>query len=134
MTRSATAVCPVGLVVYALFYFMGVEILRAPLAHQRRIPMADGWQKAWYVPAMKIPIDAAGRLVIPKALRDAAGIVPGGAVVATVRDGRIELEAPPAEVRLEKHGRVLVAVHEPCTPTLTTEDVQATIDRLRAER
>jgi AbrB family looped-hinge helix DNA binding protein len=83
---------------------------------------------------MRIPIDAAGRLVIPKALRDAAGIVPGGAVEATVRDGRIELEAPPAEVRLERHGRVWVAVHEPGTPTLTTDDVQATIDRLRAER
>jgi len=83
---------------------------------------------------MRISIDAAGRLVIPKALRDAAGIVPGTSVVATVRDGRIELEAPPAEVRLEKRGCVLVAVHEPGTPTLTAEDVQATIDRLRAER
>jgi AbrB family looped-hinge helix DNA binding protein len=83
---------------------------------------------------MRISIDAAGRLVIPKALRAAAGIVPGTSVVATVRDGRIELEAPPAEVRLEKRGGVLVAVHEPGTPTLTADDVQATIDRLRAER
>ncbi|MBW6456544.1 MAG: hypothetical protein K0A98_11740 [Trueperaceae bacterium] len=83
---------------------------------------------------MRIPIDAAGRLVIPKALRDAAGIVPGGVVEATVRDGRIELEAPPAEVRLERRGRIVVAVHERGTPALTTEDVQATIERLRAER
>lgn len=83
---------------------------------------------------MRIPIDAAGRLVIPKALRDAAGIVPGGVVEATLRDGRIELAAPSAEVRLEKRGRIVVAVHEPGTPTLTTEDVQATIDRLRDER
>ena len=72
--------------------------------------------------------------MIPKALRDAAGFDPGAVVEATVRDGRIELEALPAELRLEKHGRVLVAVHEFGTPTLTTEDVQATIDRLHSER
>lgn len=83
---------------------------------------------------MRIPIDAAGRLVIPKALRDAAGIVPGGVVEATLRDGRIELAAPPVEVRLERRGRIVVAVHEPGTPALTTEDVQVTIDRLRDER
>jgi AbrB family looped-hinge helix DNA binding protein len=96
--------------------------------------MASRYQRQWYSLAMRIPIDAAGRLVIPKALRDAAGIVPGGVVEATLRDGRIELEAPPAEVRLEKRDRIVVAVHEPGTPTLTTEDVQATIDRLRDER
>lgn len=105
-----------------------------PPANQPDGAPADGRQRQWYAHAMRIPIDAAGRLVIPKALRDAAGIVPGGAVEATVRDGRIELEAPPAEVRLEKRGAVLVVVHEPGTPTLTTEDVQAMIDRLRAER
>ncbi|MFO8149310.1 MAG: hypothetical protein R6T93_03350 [Trueperaceae bacterium] len=83
---------------------------------------------------MRIPIDAAGRLVIPKALRDAAGIVPGGTVEATLRDGRIELEVPPAEVRLERHGHVWVARPDAPTPTLRTADVQATIDALRAER
>jgi len=98
------------------------------------VRMVRGYQHGWYAYAMRIPIDAAGRLVVPKALRDAAGIVPGGFVEATVRDGRIELVAPLADVRLEKHGRVWVAVHEPGTPPLTAEDVQATIDRLRAER
>ncbi len=83
---------------------------------------------------MRIPIDAAGRVVIPKALRDAAGIVPGGTVEATLRDGRIELEVPPAEVRLERHGHVWVARPDAPTPTLRTADVQATIDALRAER
>ena len=83
---------------------------------------------------MRIPIDAAGRLVIPKALRDAAGIVPGETVEATVRDGRIELEVPPAEVRIERHGHVWVALPDAPTPPLRTADVQATLDALRAER
>jgi AbrB family looped-hinge helix DNA binding protein len=34
---------------------------------------------------MKVPIDRAGRLVIPKALRDEVGLVPGD--VELVRDG-----------------------------------------------
>jgi AbrB family looped-hinge helix DNA binding protein len=83
---------------------------------------------------MRITIDSAGRLVIPKVLREAAGIMPGGTVEATVRDGRIELEVPSAEVRLERHGRVWVALPEAPTPPLRSADVQATLDALRAER
>ena len=83
---------------------------------------------------MRITIDSAGRLVIPKGLRDAAGIVPGGAVEATLRDGRIELEVPPADVRLERHGHVWVARPDAPTPPLRSVDVQATLDALRAER
>lgn len=83
---------------------------------------------------MRIPIDSAGRLVIPKALRDSIGIVPGGAVEATLRDGRIELEVPPAEVRVERQGRVWVALPNAPTPPLRSEDVQATLEALRTER
>lgn len=83
---------------------------------------------------MRIPIDSAGRLVIPKALRAAVGIVPGGTVEATVRDGRIEIEVPPAEVRLERRGQVWVALPDASTPPLRAADVQATLDALRAER
>jgi AbrB family looped-hinge helix DNA binding protein len=89
---------------------------------------------AWYYPAMRITIDTSGRLVIPKALRDAAGIVPGGTVEATVRDGRIELESPPADVRVERQGHVWVALPDAPTRPLRSADVQATLDALRAER
>ncbi len=82
---------------------------------------------------MRITVDAAGRLVIPKVLRDAAGIVPGGTVEATVRDGRIELEVPPADVRLERRGHVWVALPEAATPPLRSTHVQATLDALRGE-
>jgi len=83
---------------------------------------------------MRLRIDPSGRVLIPKALRDAAGFGAGAVVDATVRDGRIELEVPPAEVRLERRGRVVVAVPECEVPTLRTEDVQATVDALRAGR
>ncbi len=83
---------------------------------------------------MRITIDAAGRLVIPKALRDAVGLVPGGTVEATLRDGRIELEVPPAEVRVERQGHVWVALADAATPPLRSDDVQATVHALRTER
>jgi len=64
--------------------------------------------------------------------------VPGGTVEATLRDGRIELEVPAAEVRLERHGRAWVAPPdappEALTPPLRTADVQSTGDALRTER
>lgn len=83
---------------------------------------------------MRITIDAAGRIVIPKALRDAIGIPPGGTLVATLRHGRIELEVPPVEVRVERRGRVWIALPDAPTPPLRTADVQATLDTLRTER
>jgi AbrB family looped-hinge helix DNA binding protein len=55
---------------------------------------------------MKATIDKAGRLVIPKALRDSLGIVPGE--VEVVPDGaglRIE---PPADDQLEDEDGLLV--------------------------
>ncbi|MDF1521399.1 MAG: AbrB/MazE/SpoVT family DNA-binding domain-containing protein [Trueperaceae bacterium] len=83
---------------------------------------------------MKVTIDAAGRLVLPKAFREAIGIAGGAAVEVTLRDGRIEIEVPPAEVRLEKHGDVVVAVPAHDVPPLRTDAVRATQDAVRAER
>ena len=100
----------------------------------RRLVPGCECQRAWYSHTMRITIDAAGRLVIPKALRDAIGIVPGGTVEATLRDGRIELEVPPAEVRLERRGQVWVAEPEAATPPLRAADVQAVVEALRSER
>lgn len=83
---------------------------------------------------MTITIDNAGRLVIPKALRDAAGIRPGQPLEARLRDGRIEIE--PASIAVELVERLGVLVAEPLeeAPVLTVDAVNATLDRLRAER
>jgi hypothetical protein len=50
------------------------------------------------------------------------------------RDGRIEIEPAPIPVRLERRGRLLVAVPEDEAPVLTAEMVEATREALRAER
>ncbi len=82
---------------------------------------------------MKITIDRAGRVVLPKALRDAVGISESATLEATVRDGRIEIEVPPAEVRLEQRGDVLVAVPAQDVPPLRADAVRATLDSVRAD-
>lgn len=82
---------------------------------------------------MKVTVDAAGRLVLPKTLREAVGIDGGATVEVKLRDGHIEIEVPPAEVRLEQHGDVLVAVPAGPVPPLRTDAVRMTLDAIRAE-
>jgi AbrB family looped-hinge helix DNA binding protein len=80
---------------------------------------------------MKTTIDRAGRLVVPKKIREAAGILPGSELTIRVVDGRIEIEPAPLEVRLVKQGSLTVALpRKPVTP-LTPETVGQTLDRLR---
>jgi AbrB family looped-hinge helix DNA binding protein len=89
----------------------------------------------WYSQTMKVTIDRAGRVVLPKALRDAVGIAEGATLEVTVRDGRIiEIEVPPAEVRLEQHGDVVVAVPVEKVPPLSATAVRATLASVRTDR
>ncbi len=83
---------------------------------------------------MPITIDAAGRIVIPKAVREAAGIRPGMPLEARFHDGRIEIEPAPAKVEIVDRGGVSVAVYDEGTPILRAEDVSTTLDDLRKER
>ena len=53
---------------------------------------------------MKAAMDAAGRVVIPKALRQALGFRPGQALEARATDGRLELEIAPTPMKLKKRG------------------------------
>jgi AbrB family looped-hinge helix DNA binding protein len=81
---------------------------------------------------MTTTIDQAGRLVIPKPVRDAAGILPGVPVEIRFRDGRIEIEPAPIPVRIEARGRVAVAVAE--GPPIAAAVVEGVRGRLRRER
>ncbi len=80
---------------------------------------------------MKTTIDRAGRLVVPKKIREAAGIVPGSELTIRVADGRIEIEPAPLEVRLVKHGSLTVAVPRKRVTPLTPEVVGQTLNHLR---
>ena len=59
---------------------------------------------------MRTTIDAAGRLVVPKSLRDQLGFVAGTELELQAVDGRLEV-AVPSRVRLENgpHGTRFVA-------------------------
>ena len=83
---------------------------------------------------MVITIDAAGRIVIPKALRVAAGIKRGMPLEAHFREGRIEIEPAPLNVELPEKQGIQVAVPLEVVAALTSEDVEDTVATLRAYR
>lgn len=58
---------------------------------------------------MNATMDAAGRLVIPRAIRREAALEPGVALEVRWRDGIIELEPKPLPVTVARKGRLLVA-------------------------
>jgi AbrB family looped-hinge helix DNA binding protein len=80
---------------------------------------------------MKAAMDAAGRIVVPKALRLALGLVPGQALEMRARDGRLEIDVAPTPMRLVKKGKSVVAMPEAALPVLTAEHVRDTLERVR---
>jgi AbrB family looped-hinge helix DNA binding protein len=82
---------------------------------------------------MNVTIDSAGRLVVPKAIRDEAELRPNIPLTIRCRDGRIEIEPAARQVTRVKKGRVAVAVAE-SAPSLSAETVRRTQQRLRGRR
>jgi AbrB family looped-hinge helix DNA binding protein len=80
---------------------------------------------------MKTAIDSAGRVVIPKALRDALGLAPGQPLDIVSRDGRLEIVPEPTPMRLVDEGEGVVAVAEVEIPPLTGDLVRETLEQVR---
>lgn len=80
---------------------------------------------------MRTTIDGAGRIVVPKALRDRLGLTGGAEVEVVERDGHLEVVPTPTPVRLVDRGQGLVAVTDEPLPPLTDDDVRAAIERVR---
>lgn len=80
---------------------------------------------------MRTTIDAAGRIVVPKAVRDALGLGAGQELEITARDGRIEVDVPPVVMHLEERGGLLVAVPDEPLPVLTARQVREALERTR---
>ena len=80
---------------------------------------------------MRTTIDRAGRVVVPKAVRDALGLEDGTPLEIEVRDGAVVLEPPATAVKLVRRGRGVVAEPAGKLPRLTTEQVRAALEGSR---
>ena len=80
---------------------------------------------------MRVAIDAVGRLVVPKSLRDELGLGGPTELDIVARDGVLELTVAdsPAHVE-ERDGTPVIALAEPPEP-LTEETARAAIDSVR---
>jgi len=77
---------------------------------------------------MQTTIDGAGRIVVPKAIRDALGLAAGTVLEIADRDGSVVIEVAPVEKRLVKRGRGLVVEPAAQLPVLTAEAVRRTLE------
>lgn len=80
---------------------------------------------------MLATIDSAGRIVVPKRLREELGLTPGQQLELTAADGRLEIEPVATPMRLERKGGRLAAVTEQQMPVLTSELVRETLEKVR---
>ena len=80
---------------------------------------------------MRTSVDAAGRIVIPKDLRERLGIRRGRALEIRERDGRIEIEPAPTSMTLVRRSGGVVAVPGAEAPPLTDDIVRDTLERTR---
>jgi AbrB family looped-hinge helix DNA binding protein len=80
---------------------------------------------------MKTTIDAAGRVVIPRAARDAAHLVAGTELDVRVENGVVRLEPAVKPARLIKRGGLVVAHMTEPFPPLKLQEVNETLDEVR---
>lgn len=80
---------------------------------------------------MRATIDSAGRIVVPKPLRDELGLQPGQVLELEVSDGRLQVEVAPVDIRLVRRRNGPVAVPDEKLPTLTADIVRQTLERIR---
>ncbi|MEK7407003.1 MAG: AbrB/MazE/SpoVT family DNA-binding domain-containing protein [Acidobacteriota bacterium] len=83
---------------------------------------------------METTIDRAGRVVIPKAVREQAGLCPGQPLRVEWRDGKVGLEPVRQEPKLVRRGKRYVLAAPPGTPPLGEDTVRRVIEEIREER
>jgi len=81
--------------------------------------------------AIEITMDGSGRLVLPKAVREQAGLLPEIPLSVSVADGRVLIEPAPRAVRIVRKGRLRVAVPLEASEPLTEETVRRVRDAVR---
>ena len=79
-------------------------------------------------------MDSAGRLVLPKEIRDEARLEAGMPLRIVCHDGRVEIEPLPREVRIVRKGRLRVAVPVEKGDALGNATVRETVKSVRGRR
>lgn len=82
-------------------------------------------------PPMQITVDAAGRVVIPKQIRDRLGLGPGSALELDEWGDHLELRPAGRDVWIDRSGDRPVARTTADAPGLSGQDVRELTDRLR---
>jgi len=80
---------------------------------------------------MNTTMDAGGRVVIPKRLRDLAGLTPGCSLRVEFREGRVQIEPATKPVKVVRKGSSYVLRAPRGTPPLTVEQVNDILNRVR---
>jgi AbrB family looped-hinge helix DNA binding protein len=80
---------------------------------------------------MRASVDAAGRILIPRDMRERLGIRRGRPLEIRERDGRIEIEPTSTSMTLVRRSGGAVAVPGEKLPPLTDELVRDTLERTR---
>lgn len=80
---------------------------------------------------MTSTIDGAGRVVIPKSVREAMGLTPGTPIDIRFADGRIEIEFAPLEVDIVREGRFPTVVPREPVPPMSDDDLRDALEAVR---
>lgn len=80
---------------------------------------------------MRTTIDTAGRVVIPKALRDAIGLGDGGDIDIELVDGGLLVAPPTVRKHIEERDGRAIIVAEENVPPLSEEVVRDVRDAIR---
>lgn len=85
----------------------------------------------WYGQTMLATIDAGGRIVVPKDIRERLGLRPGSMVDLAEVDGHLEVAPAVTPMHLEERDGVIVAVAETSLPPLSADQVRAVVEATR---
>ena len=80
---------------------------------------------------MRTTIDGAGRVVIPKPVREQAGLMAGTELDIEFRDGRIEIEPAAVPMSLKRGASSATVEAEAEMPTLTSTEVRNVLENIR---
>ena len=83
---------------------------------------------------MRISIDSAGRVVIPKGVREQLGLRPGQELELDAHDGSIRLSVPTRPMRIEGKGKRARIVTDGAMQPLTAEMVRDVLEAGRDRR